>query len=100
VGVLGDLVMKKPREIGDDFPVQNAEVIDASRRYLEAQTTALIAKVILVSALVTIVGASLYGLLTEDFSALQTLWAAIAFPLGAVINHYLERRMRREQEND
>lgn len=92
--------MKKPREIGDDFPVQNAEVIEAKRRYLETQTTALIAKVILVSALVTIVGAALYGVLAEDFSALQTLWAAIAFPLGAVINHYLERRMRREQEND
>lgn len=92
--------MVPTKNIGHEFPVQNAEVIEAKRRYLETQTTAWIAKAILAVALMSLVGAGLHGVMSENFSALQTLWAVTALPLGAVMKHYFERRARHEQKND
>lgn len=92
--------MMPTKNVGHDFPVQNAEVIEAKRRYLETQTTAEIAKVILVAAALALCGAGLLGVWSGNFSALQTLWAVIALPLGMVMKHYFERRTRHEQKDD
>ncbi len=92
--------MLRKKDIGHEFPVQNAKVIEASRRYLETKTTAWITKVFTVAVLAFLIGAILHGIFVGDFAALKTLWAAIALPLGWVMKHYFERRVRHEQEND
>lgn len=92
--------MKLKKDIGRDFPVQNAEVIEASRKYLKTKTTSQIAIGIMVCSALLLLGAALLGLLIGDFSGLQNLWSVIALPTGVVITHYFESGRRDEQEND
>lgn len=92
--------MDQPKEIGRDFPVEDAAVIEAKRKYLETKTASVLAAFIMLTVVATLFAAFVYGFLYDSFSALHTIWSIVALPAGAVITHYFERRTRHEQENN
>ena len=92
--------MKRSKEIGKDFPVQDAAVIDARRRYRESKTAAWIAAGILSASGLALVGTAILGLMRGEFGALHMVWSITALPVGAVITHYFERRNRHVEKDD
>jgi hypothetical protein len=85
--------MRLDPRVGEEFPF-DAQFLNARRDWLEEITRSSLAAVITLVAVVFLIGAALAGWETRDFSYLDDVWRALAFPLGAVTFHYLSGRRR------
>ena len=79
--------------IGEEFRL-DAHFLNARRDWLEELTRSSLTAVITLVAVVFLIGAALAGWDTRDFSYLDAVWGALAFPLGAMTYHYLSGRRR------
>jgi hypothetical protein len=91
--------MRYEPRIGNDLHVTN-EIIVAKTKYLTEVTRSTIALCIIIVGLGALVFAAALGALKGDFGNLQTLWAIIALPLGAIVTFYFRGHLRHGQKDD
>jgi hypothetical protein len=66
---------------GRDFEIESVPV-------LEARTKGFFVRAVVVTALGALIVTGLYGLATQKFSPLQSVWVVVGPIIGAMVNHY------------
>jgi len=87
------------QKIGSEFPLAG-DIVSAKTKSLVERTRSIIAISMVCAVGVALTRAFLYSLYVGEFSAVKTVWALVAAPLGWVVVHYFRGSTSNAQENN